>query len=85
MALKIVANTGGLSAREKEFFSAIADLYIMLLYGQLKANAGDAADTPGASDALLKHAAQILATKFAELDVRTVQEDAVPADATLLN
>ncbi len=86
MALKITANTGSLTAREKQFLKAIADLYIMMLYGQLRAKNCDVADKPEAEDAIKGQAAIMLATKFSDLGIEVVDKEVkVAPDKMLLN
>jgi hypothetical protein len=74
MARKLIAKTGGLTQREHQFFSAIVGVYKMLLYTQLTAKHGAAADTPKTEDAITEAAAKWLATHFPDLGIAVVEE-----------
>jgi hypothetical protein len=74
MARVLIARTGGLTEREHQFFSAIVGLYKMVIYGQLKATGGAAADTLKAQDAITTEAAKWLATQFPDLGIEVVDE-----------
>jgi hypothetical protein len=78
MAVAIIANTGALTARERQLFIAVADLYVMTVYGLSRATFGQAAEEPKAVDEAKRKAAAMLAAKFPDLGIEAIEEGAEP-------